>query len=1046
MNEAKLERAVIKLIEAEGYTHTVGSKINRALGDVLIKADLIEHLLGAYRAEGLSAEDAAHVYAEVEAISREGNLYKANKRFCGLLSGGLSLPREEGDDLHVRLIHDDERGAHNIYRVVSQVTIQEPSKTPRRPDLILYINGLPLVVIELKSATREKATIHDAYVQITTRYQRDIPKLFVYNALCVISDGVNSKMGSLFAPYEFFYAWRKITGEEERAAEGIDSLKTMIRGLFNPTRLQRVARHFIYFPDESNQELKVVCRYPQFYAANKLLKSVEANRRPHGKGKGGTYFGATGSGKSYTMLFLSRLLMKSPTLDNPTILLITDRLDLHEQLSGQIVNAKVYLGDVNVVGVESRADLKAQLRGIQSGGVFLTTIQRFSEDTDLLTERSNVICISDEAHRSQHNLTQKVKITDDGVKTSYGFAYYLHQSLPNAVYVGFTGTPIDASLNVFGEVVDRYTMTESVQDEITVAIVYEGRAAKVILNNDKLAEIEAYYAQCEVKGSNQHQIEASKKAMAQMRWILGDPQRIQALVEDFVAHYEARIAGGGSVLGKAMLVLSAREIAWDVYQALKALRPGWFEERPHAEGLTLSKAEQKKVKPSPMIRLVMTRNKDDDAALYRLLGDKGHRRSLADQFKENKSNFKIAIVVDMWLTGFDVPALDTMYVDKPLSRHNLIQTISRVNRRYPKKNPGLIVDYFGFKKAMNLALAHYSKEDKRNIKDIEISIVAVRNSLDLLRQIFVGFDNSAYFGDDPLAQLQCLKLAGEFIMRRKTDEARFMKHVKVLKLAYEICAGSGALTPEERDQVHFYLAVRAYIFKLTRGEAPDTAQMNKRVAELIAEALASDGVEEIVKLGTSQKTLDLFGDDYLDKIKKIKLPHTKINLLKQLLKQALLDAGKINQVKATDFSARFKALVKRYNERKENSKLVSDVLEDLSDQFILLFEELRASLGEYESLGISFEEQAFYDILVSLAGKYDFTYPKEKLISLSREVKAAVDDKTKYVDWNIRDNIKAELRVSLILLLAKWGYPPIAHDDVYKEIFEQAENFKKHRA
>jgi type I restriction enzyme R subunit len=420
------------------------------------------------------------------------------------------------------------------------------------------------VVFEFKSAIREQATIYDAFNQLTVRYRRDIPELFKYNAFCVISDGVNNKSGSFFAPYEFFYGWRRVAGLA-KDVDGIDSMFTLIQGMFHKNRLRDIIRNFIYIPDSSKKNEKIVCRYPQYYAARALYDNIKKAHKPGGNGKGGTYFGATGCGKSFTMLYLTRLLMKSEYFESPTIVLITDRTDLDDQLSGQFTNAKNFIGDNTVVSVESRANLRELIQGRQSGGVFLTTIHKFTEDTQLLTDRPNVICISDEAHRSQVNLDQKVKVTEKGVTKTYGFAKYLHDSLPNATFVGFTGTPIDATLDVFGKVVDAYTMTESVKDEITVRIVYEGRAAKVLLNNSKLKEIEDYYAKCAEVGSNENQIEQSKKEMAQMYAIIGDPDRLKAVAEDFVTHYEKRVSEGSTVKGKAMFVCSTREIAYELY-------------------------------------------------------------------------------------------------------------------------------------------------------------------------------------------------------------------------------------------------------------------------------------------------------------------------------------------------------------------------------------------------------------------------------------------------------------------------------------------------
>ena len=922
----------------------------------------------------------------------------------------------------------------------------------RIPDGILYINGLPLVVFEFKSAIREEAKIYDAYVQLTTRYDRDIPELFKYNALCMISDGVNSKMGSYFAPYEFYYSWRKITGEEKLNKDGIDSLFTMISGLFDQQRLIDVIHNFIYFPDTSSKQEKIVCRYPQYYAATKLFSNIkqhiklfnEHGELIHGDGKGGTYFGATGCGKSYAMLFLSRLLMKSLELGNPTIILITDRTDLDDQLSAQFTNAKTYIGDENIISVESRAELRELLEGRKSGGVFLTTIHKFNEDVSLLTERTNVICISDEAHRSQTNLDQKIVVTEDGVKKTYGFAKHLHDSLPNATYVGFTGTPIDATLDVFGPIVDSYTMTESVFDEITVRIVYEGRAAKVLLDGRQLDEVEKYYKECEEAGTNEYQIDKSKSAMASMSTILGDPDRIHAIAKDFVEHYETRIEEGTTQKGKAMFVCSSREIAYQFYKEVIALRPEWDEIKVCDDNVVLSENDQKKIMPIERIKMIMTRNKNDEKDLWNKLGTKEYRQELSRQFKNDKSNFKIAIVVDMWLTGFDVPFLDTIYIDKPLQKHNLIQTISRVNRKFEGKEKGLVVDYIGIKKQMNLALSQYTKGQDQDLEDIKQSVIIVKDHLSLLDGLFHQFDYKDYFSGSPLDQLHCLNASADFVLRTKKFEKIFMDLTKRLKSAYDICVGSSELTQAYKDKIHYYLAVRTIVFKITTGGAPDVEQMNRKIRELVKEALISDGVEEIFKLGDSADgELDIFDEDYLAKLEMIKQPNTKLQLLQQMLAKAIGEFKKTNKVKGVDFTKKMNTLVEKYNERDESDVLRSEVINDFSDEIIKLYNELREEMTSFGNLGIDFEEKAFYDILVSLAQKYDFTYPEDQLLGLSKEVKKVIDDKAKYTDWNKREDIKAELHFDLILLLDEWGYPPIDRDEVYKEIFEQAENFKR---
>ena len=710
------------------------------------------------------------------------------------------------------------------------------------------------------------------------------------------------------------------------------------------------------------------------------------------------------------------------------------------------VKAKSYIGDDTIVSVESRSELRQRVQGRQSGGVFLTTIHKFTEDTQLLTERTNVICISDEAHRSQTNLDQKVTVTEQGVKRTFGFAKYLHDSLPNATYVGFTGTPVDATLDVFGKVVDAYTMTESVKDEITVRIVYEGRAAKVVLDNAKLQEVEQYYSNAIAEGASEYQVEESKRITTRMDAILGDADRLAALATDFVDHYETRMAEGATQKGKAMFVCNRREVAWDFYQQVIALRPHWAEIRESDEGVELTETERKQLMPIAKVNLVMTRGKDDKKELYDLLGTKDDRKKLDTQFKNAKSNFKIAIVVDMWLTGFDVPFLDTIYIDKPLQKHSLIQTISRVNRKFEGKEKGLVVDYIGIKRQMNLALAQYSKGDQEKFEDVEQSVITVKDHLDLLKTLFHKFDSKPYFTGEALAQLGCLNSAAEFAQLTQNTEKRFMALVKRLKAAYDICAGSNGLTQAERDLIHFYLAVRSIVFKLTKGDAPDTAQMNARVRDMISEALKSDGVEEIFRLGDDEASeIDLFDDDYLEKIDNIKLPNTKIKLLQQLLAKAIEDFKKVNKTKGVDFSQKFQALVDKYNERDEDSVLVSGVLDDFSDQMVDMIMKMREEHGSHDDLGINIEEKAFYDILLSLAGKYDFQYPDDKLIVLAKAVKELVDDKARYTDWNQRDDIKAELKVDLILLLGEHGYPPVDRDEVYKDIFEQAENFKKNR-
>ncbi|WP_213189215.1 type I restriction endonuclease subunit R [Cloacibacterium caeni] len=1057
--EAQLEQAFIHLLQQEEMQHVLGNDLRKTEGNlveesretyghiatekVLIEEDLRTFLTMQYREEGITRSEIDGIIRELEQLPAS-DLYESNKIFMKKLSDGFLLKREDRTqkDIFIQFI-DYSEADQNIYKIVNQLAIK--GYEMRIPDLILYVNGLPLVVFEFKTAIQEETTIFDAYKQLTVRYQRDIPELFKYNAFCVISDGANTKAGSFFAKYDFFYAWRKTEGMPNEV-DGIDAMFTMIQGMFNRERFRNIIQNFIFLPDSSKKNEKIVCRYPQYYATIKLFENIKIHQKPEGDGKGGTYFGTTGCGKSYTMLFLARMLMKSTYFKSPTIVLITDRTDLDDQLSGQFTSAKGFIGDETVISVESRAHLRELLQNRNSGGVFLTTIHKFTEDTQLLTDRSNVICISDEAHRSQTNLNQKITYSENGVKKTFGFAKYLHDSLPNATYVGFTGTPIDATIDVFGEVVDAYTMRESVVDEITVPLVYEGRAAKVMLHSEKLREIEDYYEQCAEEGSNENQIEESKKAMSQMNVILGDPSRLKAVAEDFVKHYEKRVEEGSSVAGKAMFVCSSREIAYELYKNILAIKPDWGEKK-EAENLELlTEKEKRELWPIEKIKMVMTRNKDDVKELYDLLGTKDYRKELDRQFKFEHSNFKIALVVDMWLTGFDVPFLDTIYIDKPIQRHNLIQTISRVNRKFEGKEKGLVVDYIGIKKQMNLALAQYNQGNESNIEEIEHSVVVVKNQLDLLHRIFHTFNSHLYYHGTPIEQLQTLNRAAEFVQQTKELETRFMNIVKRLKLAFDICSGSESISETEKDEIHFYLAVRSIIYKLTKGTAPDASQMNEKVKAMIQEAIESEGVEEIFKLGEEEaQEIDLFSDDYLAKLDKIKLPNTKFKLLQKVLKQAIDRMKQVNKVMGIDFSKRLEAIVQKYNERKEGDVLRSEVLEDFTNEIIELYYALKKENDSFQELGIDIEEKAFYDILKMLTVKYDFSYADEKLIELAKKVKLVVDDKTKYTDWSKRDDIKAELKVDLIILLAENDYPPIDRDEVYKEIFEQAENFKKYK-
>ena len=1041
-NEHALELSIIELLQNKGYIHQTGSELLREKSEVLIVNDLKEYLHTRYASEELTESEIDSIILSLRTVG--GTLYESNKAVLSMIIDGFVFNREDRNkkDIFIELINYREPNK-NIFKIVNQLEIEGYNYQIRIPDGIIYVNGLPLVVLEFKTAIQENTTIMDAYTQLTVRYQRDIPEIFKYNAFVVISDGANSKYGSLSTPYEFFYAWRKVY-DDDKEMDGINSLFTMIDGLFAQDRLLAVIKNFIYFPDATDKNTKVVCRYPQFFAANNLYENVKAHMKPNGDGKGGTYFGTTGCGKSYTMLFLTRMIMKSSYFKSPTILIITDRTDLDDQLSKQFVASKQFIGDNNVISIESRDKLREELQGKPSGGVYLTTIQKFTEDTQLLTDRYNVICISDEAHRSQINLDMKVKVTEKGVNKTYGFAKYLHDSLPNATYIGFTGTPIDATVEVFGDIVGHpYTMTEAVKDEITVNLVYDGRAAKVTLREDKLREIEEYYDKCASLGTSEEQIEESQKAVAHLDVIIGDSDRLKAVAKDFVSHYEKRVEEGSTVAGKAMFVCANRLIAYAFYLNLMGLRPEWKEKRKAPEGVELTEKEEKELKPIEKVCLVMTRNKDDEKELYEMLGTKEDRKELDRQFKKVKSNFKIAIVVDMWLTGFDVPCLDTIYIDKPIQQHTLIQTISRVNRVYEGKDRGLIVDYIGIKKNMNVALRKYTNFEKEELDDISQAVTIVLDQLEVLDQMFHNFNAKDYYTGSPVEQLNCLNRAVEYVQLTQDLELRFMAGVRKMKQAFNLCSSSEQFTNTDIEKVHFYQAVRSVLFKLTKGEAPDISQMNAKVRKLLDSAIQSDGIEELFETG-KHIDVDIFSDEYMSRIERISMPNTKIKALQRLLAYAIEEFKRVNKIKSIEFAERMKAVVETYNNRRKDEAFANEVLDDVANQLADLIQELKEERNSFKNVGIDYEEKAFFDILLAVSKKYEFEYPKDKMIALSKEIRAVVDDKAKYTDWSTREDIKANLQVDLIILLDKYGYPPVTIDDVYKEVLEQAENFKKY--
>ncbi|MDR1975066.1 MAG: HsdR family type I site-specific deoxyribonuclease [Bacteroidales bacterium] len=1076
--ESTYEEAFIELLCKTGWQYTNGEEIHRRAQEVILEDDLRDYLKGKYA--DLTENELLTLINNIK-LGGNSSLFSDSRAMFNLLTGTnpyyLQRDNTELSNLFINYI-DFETPKNNIFRCVNQFTVIQHAN--RRPDILLFVNGIPTVIIELKNPTNEETTIHDAWEQIHNRYTRDIPVLMRHCCLSVIADGANARLGTIFTPYEYYYAWKKIENEDS-SAKGIKENETLINGALAPNRFIEILRDYVYYPDNSDdKELEVVCRYPQFFATRKLFDNIRLHlKSAGGDGKGGTYFGATGCGKTFTMLFLARQLAMrdSKTLGNPTIIVITDREDLDTQASKLFCASTTYLNDKTVRSIESRQDLKDELGIRQSGGVFITTIQKFCADTGLLSHRANIVCISDEAHRTQGNTGSKLIIDEEkGVKTSFGFAKYLRDSFPNATYVGFTGTPIDETILVFGDVVDKYTMKESCDDEITVPITYEPRLARVILNTEQSKEIEAYYRQCEEEGSTDEQIERSKHAMSQMRKILAHPERLKKLANDLAVHYEKLVDEKPEIVQKAMIVCADRAIAYALHNEIREIRPAWFEIKKCEDESQLTAEQLEKLQLLPMVNIVATRDKDDPKEMYALLGDKAHRTMLDGQFKEDDSNFKIAIVVDMWITGFDIPSLAVMYIDKPLQRHTLIQTISRVNRKFSGKEKGLIVDYIGIMENMQKALKQYGGDEGGNIENMEATLKIFRNHLDLCHNLFTNnynennycsesemacgnsrilvaaelsvpsdsFDSSDFFQtDNALARLQCLNRAAEFIMLVKDTQIRYMGITQRLKAAYEICFPSGLLTDKETTYAQFYLAIRSIIYKQTIGHAPDTETMNRRVEEMVRQAITCNGVENIVNATEAE---GIFSEEFEKKLDDLKMPMTKFNALLKLLKKAIKDYGRTNKAKAIEFDEMLRQVIEKYNTRDKltfTNQVVGDFVNSLSDELIDIFSKLDEDKKSFEKLGITFEEKAFYDILVKVRDTHKFTYADEKCILLAKAIKELVENNAEYVDWINRDNIKNQLRLDLTILLYKNGYPPEWNEEVFTQVLEQAEKFKK---
>jgi len=1103
--ESDYEEAFVDLLQQNGWEYTFGDDLHRQYDQTLIEDDMCAYLQKRYASENLTPGEIDAIIANLRNIG-EPSLYHTLRKTFTTYRDGFQFQRHNSNNTlwidYLDFTSDDPK-AHNIFRCVNQFIVSyNAGQKTRRPDVMLFINGIPVLIVELKNPADMNATIADAYDQIHIRYKRDIPHLMKYCALSCISDASNSRLGTTYTPYIHYYAWKKVENEDDTAKMGIPELMTLINGAYRPDRILQLLRDFTYFPDvKLGKEEEIVCRYPQFFATHKLFGNILKHlRSAGGDGKGGTYFGATGCGKTYTMVFLARrLALRSKELGSPTIIILVDREDLQKQSVKLFENSTDFLCNGMVRKIEDREDLKKELSQRESGGVFICTIQKFCGETGLLSNRSNIICFSDEAHRTQTSVGSKLKIVDKlpeknegeenskqltlseskpeeelGAFITYGFAKYLRDAFPNATYVGFTGTPIDETVHVFGEVVDKYTMNEAVRDGITVGIKYVPRLARVVLDAAKAAAIEEYYNKCYEEGAKPEDIKKSKEAMTSLEIIIGDPERLKRIAVDVVDHFEKTCADQPELLQKAMIVCSNRQIAYDLYCKFKDIRPQWFEKKKCDDESKLSKEELEKLKEVPFINIVATRGSNDPKEMYDTLGEESHRDMLAEQFKNENSNFRIAVVVDMWVTGFDVPCLSVLYNDKPLQKHNLIQTISRVNRKFQvtikdedgehivEKQHGLIVDYIGIHEKMEQALKQYAGDGTATSKDdLEASKIIFDNELQILKELMSNCDLSDYFGDVPLKRLLSLQSGAEYVLsqirvegQKITFQTLYKQHVKRMKAAYNICNPAGVLTDEDVAWAQCFMAILSYVNKAIPGQH-DVASMNKAVEAMVREAILCTGVESLLQ---TDPEIEIFEEDFVKHLEEIKMPNTKFQMLVKLLQKAIKEYSKTNKVAAKRFEEMLKQLVMEYNDRDKDvfgNKVAGEAIEQiqqevdkkvksLTDKILELFKSLKKDKEKFKELGITFQEKAFFDILVAVRDENKFEYPDEKCVELSKKIKELIDNTAIYADWDNNDNIKAELADNMIDLLYDNGYPPAWNDDVYDRVMDQVNNFKKY--
>lgn len=995
--EGNFENVVIEYLQELDYTYIHGSQLAKEDKEVLLFDRLEESLVNINADVPLSTiKEAIRKIRNFET----NDVFTNNKLFHKYLVEGVEVSDfiESEVVYHTIKLIDFEVSKNNDWLVVNQLEVTEDG-TKKRPDVFVYVNGIPLVVMELKSTSREEVTIEDAYNQLMNYKEVHIPSLFYYNAFLVISDGVSTKAGTITASYDRFMSWKKIEAEDGVSNVDTMNLDTLMYGMFDKTRFLSIIKDFILFTNKA----KVMAQYHQYYGMTKAIASCI--HAVDNDGRAGVVWHTQGSGKSFSMTFLAGNLVKSKALNNPTILVITDRNDLDGQLFATFCSAQDFLRQ-EPVQMESRSAVKEFLGGRKTGGVVFSTIQKFVEETGVLSERENIIVLVDEAHRTQYGIEGKFDLKSGEMK--YGYAKYLRESLPNATYIAFTGTPIEttdkSTYGVFGDLIDVYDMTQAVEDGATVKIYYESRVAKVKLDESKLEEIDKEYWHMQVhEGVEDYVVNESQKQLSRMEQIICDKDRIHEVVADMIVHYEER---ENLVAGKAMVVAYSRKAAYAMYQEIIAQRPDW----------------------SNKVKMIMTSNNSDPEEMAKLIGNKATQKQYEQEFRDIHSDFKIVIVVDMWLTGFDVPSLDTMYIDKPMKAHNLMQAIARVNRVYAGKTGGLVVDYIGIKKELFDALKTYTNRDQDKVQENEEAKNIALNLMETLRDVFYYFDYKDFFGDSDKKRYDLIRNGAEYVQATEQRKNIFMTQTKKLKDVFKICAS--LLTKQEKDEVSFFVAVRSFVMKTTKQGVPDLREVNSRISKMLEEAILQDEVLVLTEAG-SKESFDLLTEENIRKLQALPQKNIAANILMRVMKEKVNDIKKVNLIKSREFSEKLQKIIDKYNNRNDEED-VFKVLEEL-----LKFKEaLMEAIQEGTQMELSYEEKAFFDVLTAdpdVIKQMD----SEILIKIAKELTKTIKENMTHA-WYEKAQAQAKMRREIKRLLKKYDYPPNKSEKAIEDVLEQA--------